>query len=69
MRWTLWMALAVSCAAQTPYDLLLQGGHVIDHKNGRNGVLDVAIAAGKIARVAARIPASQAKKVDRKSVV
>lgn len=46
-----------------PYDLLLKGGHVIDPKNNRNAPLDVAIAAGKIARVAAGIPADQAKAV------
>jgi dihydroorotase len=45
------------------YDLLLKGGTVIDPKNARNGVADVAIAAGKIAQVAADIPASTAKKV------
>ena len=49
--------------AQAPYDLLLQGGHVIDPKNNRNGVMDVAIAGGKIARVAPNIPAAQARKV------
>ncbi|MBY0507979.1 MAG: amidohydrolase/deacetylase family metallohydrolase [Bryobacteraceae bacterium] len=49
-------------SAQT-YDLLLKGGHVIDPKNNLNAPLDVAITAGKIARVAAGIPASEAKAV------
>ena len=49
--------------AQQPYDLLIKGGHVIDPKNGISGVRDVAIANGKIAEVAADIPASKAVKV------
>lgn len=46
-----------------PYDLLLQGGHVIDAKNNLDGVRDVAIRDGKIALVAQHIDASQAFKV------
>ena len=34
-----------------PYSLLLQGGHVIDPANGRDGVMDVGIAGDRIARV------------------
>ena len=49
-------------AAQTPYDLLIKGGHVIDARNGVDAVRDVAIKDGKIAAVAANIPASQAAK-------
>jgi dihydroorotase len=48
-------------AAQTPYDLLLKNGHVIDPKNNIDRVEDVAIANGKIARVAPNISASEAK--------
>jgi len=44
------------------YDLLLQGGHVIDPANNLDAVRDVAIAAGKIARVAANIPAGEARR-------
>lgn len=60
--------LMVLCAlglleAQANYDLLLKGGHVIDPKNQINGVMDVAIAGGKIASVAPRIDAAQARKV------
>ncbi len=44
------------------YDLLLQGGHVIDAKNGISAVRDVAIANGKIAEVAEHIDASKALK-------
>ena len=55
--------LIVSCAtAQPRYDLLLKGGHVIDAKNNISAVRDVAIAGGKIAAVAANIPASEARK-------
>jgi dihydroorotase len=39
-------------AAQTRYDLALKGRHVIDPKNGINGVMDAAVAGGRIARVA-----------------
>ncbi|MEP7366103.1 MAG: amidohydrolase/deacetylase family metallohydrolase [Acidobacteriota bacterium] len=56
--------LIAIAAAQTPtYDLLIKGGSVIDPKNNRNAQLDVAIADGKIARVAANIPATEAKRV------
>ncbi len=40
-----------------------RGGHVIDPKNGLNAPRDVAIAAGKIARVATGIPPSHARRV------
>ena len=50
--------------AQTQqYDLLLQGGHVIDAKNNVDAVRDVAIRDGKIAAVAQRIDPAQAFKV------
>ena len=44
------------------YDVLLKGGHVIDPKNNVDGVMDVAIANGKIARVAPGIPVAAAKR-------
>src|ERR1043166_6430113 len=48
------MSLCLSGAlyAQPRYDLLLQGGHVIDPKNSISAVRDVAIQGGKIAAVA-----------------
>src|SRR3974390_2670672 len=52
--------LAGSLAAQTRYDLLLKGGHVIDPRNGISATRDVAIAAGVIADVAPAIPADAA---------
>lgn len=49
--------------AETKYDLLLQGGHVIDAKHGTSAVRDVAITGGKIAAVAERIDPAEAFKV------
>ncbi len=57
------LALACALEAQPAYDLLLKGGHVIDPKNKLSAAMDVAIAGGKIARVAAGIPEAQAKRV------
>ena len=51
------------CAFGQTYDLLLKGGHVIDGKNRISAVRDVAIRDGKIAEVAANIPAARAHKV------
>lgn len=61
MRFLALLALVSSLQAQN-YDLLLKGGHVIDPKNRINAAMDVAIAGGKIARVAANIPASAARR-------
>jgi dihydroorotase len=54
---------ARGASAQPPYDLLLKGGHVIDARNGVDAERDVAIAGGKIAEVAADIPAARARTV------
>ena len=64
---TLGVILTVCClpwavGGQPRYDLLLKGGHVLDPKNKINQVLDVAIAGGKIARIAPDIPAVEAKR-------
>ncbi|AMY08813.1 Dihydroorotase [Luteitalea pratensis] len=56
-------ALCASPAAAQPYTILIKGGHVIDPKNGRDGVMDVAIADGKIAEVARSIDPAKARKV------
>jgi dihydroorotase len=45
------------------YDLLLKGGTVIDPAQDLRGVLDVAVQDGKIARVAANIAKSEARRV------
>jgi dihydroorotase len=46
-----------------PYTIIIKGGHVIDPKNSINSVMDIAIANGKIAKIAARIDPSQADQV------
>jgi dihydroorotase len=58
-------AAAAPAAAQATasYDLLIKGGRVIDPAQKLNGELDVAIASGKIAAVAANIPAARAREV------
>ncbi|MGI8961918.1 MAG: amidohydrolase/deacetylase family metallohydrolase [Bryobacteraceae bacterium] len=63
-------SLGLFCApAQTRYDLLLQGGHVIDAKNHISAVRDVAIRDGKIAGVAEHIdPATALKTVNVKDL-
>jgi dihydroorotase len=48
---------------ETQYDLLLKNGHTIDPLNNIDGKMDVAIAGGKIAAVAADINPALAKKV------
>src|SRR5688572_20145331 len=64
LLWLFCLVLFGSLAAAQPrYELLLKGGRVIDPKNNLNGTMDVAIAAGKIARVATGIPAAEAQKV------
>jgi dihydroorotase len=57
--------MAVSLCSGQPqpqYDLLLQGGHVIDARNRISAVRDVAIRDGKVAAVAERIDPAQAFK-------
>jgi dihydroorotase len=49
--------------AQPAYSLLIKGGHVVDPNNGRDGVMDVAVADGKVAEVAATIDAARAERV------
>jgi dihydroorotase len=59
---TCFFVLPLSLYAQK-IDILLKGGHVIDPKNKIDGVMDVAIANGKIQQVAASIPEANATKV------
>jgi dihydroorotase len=56
------LALHATAQAQPAFDLILQGGHVIDPKNHRNTVADVAIQGGKIALIAPRIETARALK-------
>src|SRR2546428_8901478 len=65
------LALAGAAAAQSnldpgatyDYDLLLQGGHVIDPANHIDEVRDVAVKSGKVAAVEKNIPPANARKV------
>src|SRR5207247_5712957 len=49
--------------AASSYDLLIRGGRVIDPSQNLSAERDVAIANGKIAAVAANIPANRAREV------
>ncbi len=49
-------------AQSDPYDILLKGGHVLDPKNGVDGVRDVAIRDGRIAAVAESLRDADAKR-------
>lgn len=55
-------AAALAAWAQ-PYDIVIKGGHLIDPKNGIDAVRDIAVQSGKIARVAATIPTTGARRV------
>ena len=63
MRRLILTLFSASLGFAQQYDLVLQGGHVIDAKNNIDAVRDVAIRDGKIAAVAARIDPAQAFKV------
>lgn len=56
------MLAAMLASAQPRYDLLLEGGHVIDARNGISAVRDVAIKDGRIAAVAAHLDPKEALK-------
>lgn len=74
-RIALALAAAILCAhdavvAQAKYDLLIQGGHLVDPRSGINGTRDVAIAEGKIAAVAPKIdPAAAMKTIDARGLI
>jgi dihydroorotase len=56
-------AASLAAAAETRYDVLLRGGHVVDPRNSIDAVRDVAIAGGKVAAVAPKIDPAEAFKV------
>ena len=57
-------ASAPMVGAQNPeFELLIKNGHVIDPKNGVNAVMDVAVAGGKVALVAANVARERARTV------
>lgn len=59
----LFACVAVKPVLAQPYAVLVKGGHVIDPKNGVDGVMDVAINDGKIAKILKDIPLFQGKKI------
>jgi dihydroorotase len=59
----LFVLASVWSAMSQQYDIVIKGGHVIDPKNNIDGVRDIAIADGKIARVSDNINANEGKKV------
>jgi dihydroorotase len=70
MRLIAILFFGVSLAAQQRYDLLLQGGRVIDAKNNISAIRDVGIKDGVIAAVAPRLnPADALKTVDVRGLV
>jgi len=52
---TIWFLLAGICLGQKAYDTVLKGGHLIDPRNGINGVKDLAIKNGRVAEIADQI--------------
>ena len=56
------LSLARQGFSQPKYDLLLQGGHVVDAKNNISAVRDVAIKDGLIAAVAQKLSPADARK-------
>jgi dihydroorotase len=63
LRSLLFLLLTGDALAQQQFDLLLQGGHVIDPRNRVSGPRDVAIRGGKFAAVAPKIDPAAARKV------
>ncbi len=63
VRFMALIGVAGSGFSQPAYDLLLQGGHVIDPKNGISAVRDVAIKDGSIAAIAPHLDPAAALKV------
>lgn len=63
MKIPIFLLIASVAGAQTQYDVLLKGGHVIDGRNKISAIRDVAIQDGKIAAVAPNIDPAKARKV------
>lgn len=62
VRWSLPVLLWSALLPAQKYDLVLEGGHVIDPANGFDAVMDVAVSGNRIAAAAPRIPSSEARK-------
>ena len=56
-------AQPAAAAQDARFDLLVRGGHVLDPRNKRDAIMDVAIIGGKIAEVARGIDPARAKRV------
>lgn len=67
LTYLLLLALSHSTIAQQ-YDVVIKGAHVIDPKNNINGISDVAITDGKIARVAPQITDAAKSTIDAKGL-
>ncbi len=63
MKFAVLILLVSAAMAQSQYDLLLKGGHVIDAKSHISEVRDVAIQNGRIAEISSRIDPAKAAKV------
>jgi dihydroorotase len=61
MRFVSLLFLCSAAAFAQSYDILLEGGRVIDPRNGIDAVRDVAVQGGRIAAIEADIPAASAK--------
>ncbi len=57
------LACSARSASEPEYDLLLQGGHLIDPRNGLSGVRDIAVHGGRVAAVGEAIDPGRAFKV------
>lgn len=68
MRLIKYLTLAICLFAAYPsqsqrHDIIVKGGHLIDPKNGIDGVRDIAIRDGNIVTVAERIETAGAKQI------
>lgn len=57
------LAVAYPQSSAARYDVIVQGGHVVDPSQNLSAVRDVAIAGGKVARIAESIPAAEGRQV------
>ncbi len=60
---TLFIGCSFIGAIAQPIEILLKGGHVIDPKNNIDGIMDVALAEGKIVAVARNISTANVEKI------
>ena len=67
-RWAVGLALAGSAGAQTTYDVVIQGGRVIDPETGSDAIRNVGIRAGRILRITTDA-LSGARVIDAKGLV